>query len=104
MDPPPTHATTLEGARPAELLAIPRVAVMTDQRGDFVFALDKDNRVHEARVTLGQATTRLASVLGGLTQGDRVIVDGLQKVRPGQVVAPAPSATRTAGIEKTAER
>ncbi len=89
----------LEGARPAEVLAIPRAAVMTDQQGDYVFTLDKDNRVQQARVTLGQATPLLASVRGGLVAGQMIVVDGLQKVRPGQVVAPAP-----AQPEKTARR
>ncbi|MEO8716193.1 MAG: efflux RND transporter periplasmic adaptor subunit [Acetobacteraceae bacterium] len=93
----------LEGAKPAELLAIPRAAVMTDQRGDYVFALDKDNRVREARVTLGQATPQLASVLSGLKEGEMVVVDGTQKVRPGQVVAPGPSAPPP-HVEKTAAR
>lgn len=82
----------LEGARPAELLAIPRVAVMTDQQGDYVYTLDKDNRVQQARVTLGQTTALLAAVRGGLTAGQTIVVDGLQKVRPGQVVAPGPVA------------
>jgi membrane fusion protein, multidrug efflux system len=82
----------LEGARPAEMLAIPRVAVMTDQQGDYVYTLDKDNRVQQARVTLGRTTPLLAAVRGGLTQGQAVVVDGLQKVRPGQVVAPGPAA------------
>lgn len=81
----------LQGARPAEVLAIPRAAVMTDQQGDYVYALDKNNRVQQVRVTLGQATPELASVVGGLKSGQVVIVDGLQKVRPGQVVAPAPA-------------
>lgn len=99
----------LEGAKPTEVLAIPRVAVMTDQQGDYVFALDKDNRVRQARVTLGQATPQLASVLSGLTAGERVVVDGLQKVHPGQVVAPgqaAPPPTISGKMmpEKTASR
>lgn len=93
----------LEGARPAQVLAIPRAAVMTDQQGDYVFALDKDNRVREARVTLGQATPLLASVRAGLVSGQTIVVDGLQKVRPGQVVAPGPAAT-PAPPEKTAAR
>ncbi len=92
----------LEGARPAEVLAIPRAAVMTDQQGDYVFTLDKDNRVQQARVTLGQATPLLASVRGGLTAGQTIVVDGLQKVRPGQVVAPAPVAD-TAHAASTAK-
>ncbi|HJS85582.1 MAG TPA: efflux RND transporter periplasmic adaptor subunit, partial [Acetobacteraceae bacterium] len=92
----------LEGARPAEMLSIPRVAVMTDQQGDYVYTLDKDNRVQQARVTLGQTTPLLVAVRGGLTQGQVVVVDGLQKVRPGQVVAPAPVAdTAHAGTAGT---
>jgi membrane fusion protein, multidrug efflux system len=86
----------LEGARPTEVLAIPRAAVMTDQQGDYVYALDKGNHVQQTRVTLGQATPLLASVLGGLASGQTVIVDGLQKVRPGQVVAPAPAGQASA--------
>jgi membrane fusion protein, multidrug efflux system len=86
----------LEGARPTEVLAIPRAAVMTDQQGDYVYALDKGNHVQQTRVTLGQATPLLASVLGGLASGQTVIVDGLQKVRPGQFVAPAPAGQASA--------
>lgn len=94
----------LEGARPADVLSIPRVAVMTDQRGDYVYALDKDNRVREARVKLGETTPTLAAVLTGLSAGEVVVVDGLQKVRPGQVVAPAPDTPSAPRIQKTAER
>ncbi len=86
----------LEGAHPAEVLAIPRAAVMTDQQGDYVYALGKDNQVQQTRVTLGQATPLLASVLSGLKSGQNVIVDGLQKVRPGQVVAPGPAGQASA--------
>jgi membrane fusion protein (multidrug efflux system) len=86
----------LEGARPTAVRAIPRAAVMTDQQGDYVYALDKGNHVRQTRVTLGQATPLLASVLGGLASGQTVIVDGLQKVRPGQVVAPAPAGQASA--------
>lgn len=94
----------LEGARPADVLSIPRVAVMTDQRGDYVYALDKDNRVREARVKLGETTPTLAAVLTGLSAGEVVVVDGLQKVRPGQAVAPAPDTPPAPRIQKTAER
>jgi membrane fusion protein (multidrug efflux system) len=87
----------LEGARPAELLAIPRPAVMTDQQGDYVFTLDKDNRVQQTRVTLGQVTPLLAAVRSGLAAGQTIVVDGLQKVRPGQVVAPGPAAKPVGG-------
>lgn len=79
----------VEGAKPTELAAIPRVAVMTDQQGDFVYAVDAQNKVEQVRVKLGQVSGTYVAVLSGLKDGQKVIVDGLQKVRPGQVVAPA---------------
>ena len=81
----------IESAAPVELLAIPRAAVLSDQRGDYVFTVGAGNKVAEARVTLGQSTTTMARVLTGLKEGDTVIVDGLQKVHPGQVVSPGPA-------------
>lgn len=81
----------LEGAKPAELLAIPRPAVMTDQQGDYVYVVDKDNHVQQTRVKLGPVVGTEVAVLTGLSAGQRVIVDGLQKVHPGQVVAPGPA-------------
>ncbi len=85
----------LEGAQPVELLAIPRAAVLSDIQGDYVFAVDAQDKVQERRITMGQSTATVATVLTGLNQGDMVIVDGVQKVRPGEVVSPSP-ATPTA--------
>ncbi len=81
----------LEGAQPISLLAIPRAAVMTDQQGDYVYAVGAQNKVVLTRITLGQSTATTATVTTGLQQGQSVIVDGLQKVRPGEVVAPGPA-------------
>lgn len=81
----------LEGAQPISLLAIPRAAVMTDQRGDYVYTVDAQNKVVLTRITLGQSTATTATVTTGLQKGQPVIVDGIQKVRPGEVVAPGPA-------------
>ncbi len=81
----------LEGAQPISLLAIPRAAVMTDQQGDYVYTVDAQHKVVLTRVTLGQSTATIATVTAGLANGEQVIVDGLQKVRPGEVVAPGPA-------------
>jgi membrane fusion protein (multidrug efflux system) len=85
----------LEGAEPVELLTIPRAAVMSDMQGDFVFTVDAQNKVQERRITMGQSTATVATVLTGLNQGDMVIVDGLQKVHPGEVVVPSPATPTT---------
>jgi membrane fusion protein (multidrug efflux system) len=81
----------LEGAQPVEVLAIPRSAVLSDQQGDYVFTVGADNKAQQRRVQLGQSTSTVAAVISGISLGDKVIVEGLQRVRPGQAVAPGPA-------------
>jgi len=81
----------LEGVQPVEVLAIPRSAVLSDQQGDYVFTVGADNKAEQHRVKLGQSTSTIAAVVSGLAPGDKVIAEGLQRVRPGQPVAPGPA-------------
>jgi membrane fusion protein (multidrug efflux system) len=81
----------LEGVQPVEVLAIPRAAVLSDQQGDYVFVLGADNKAEQRRIKLGQSTSTVAAVTNGLSAGEKVIVEGLQRVRPNQVVAPGPA-------------
>jgi membrane fusion protein (multidrug efflux system) len=81
----------LEGVQPVEVLAIPRSAVLSDQQGDYVLAVGPDNKAEQRRIQLGQSTPTIAAVIGGLAAGDKVIVEGLQRVRPGQTVSPGPA-------------
>jgi membrane fusion protein (multidrug efflux system) len=81
----------LEGVQPVEVLAIPRSAVLSDQQGDYVFTVGADNKAEQRRIQLGQSTSTVAAVINGLTLGDQVIVEGLQRVRPGQPVSPGPA-------------
>jgi membrane fusion protein (multidrug efflux system) len=81
----------LEGVQPVEVLAIPRSAVLSDQQGDYVFTVGADNKAEQHRIQLGQSTPTIAAVINGLTLGDKVIVEGLQRVRPGQPVSPGPA-------------
>jgi membrane fusion protein (multidrug efflux system) len=81
----------LEGVQPVEVLAVPRSAVLSDQQGDYVFTVGADNKAEQRRIQLGQSTPTIAAVISGLTLGDKVIVEGLQRVRPGQPVAPGPA-------------
>jgi membrane fusion protein, multidrug efflux system len=81
----------LEGVEPVEVLAIPRAAVLSDQQGEYVYVLGADNKAEQRRIKLGQSTSTVAAVTSGLTDGEKVIVEGLQKVRPGQAVAPGPA-------------
>ncbi len=80
----------LEGVQPVEVLAIPRSAVLTDQQGDYVYILGPDNKAEQRRIQLGQSTAAVASVMTGITLGEKVIAEGLQRVRSGQPVNPGP--------------
>jgi membrane fusion protein (multidrug efflux system) len=84
----------VEGVTPVQALAIPRAAVLSDQQGSYVYVVDAAKKVAQRRVTLGQSTPALAIVASGLAEGETVVVDGLQRVRPGIEVNPAPAAPR----------
>jgi len=81
----------LEGVQPVEVVAIPRAAVLSDQQGDYVFAVGPDNKAEQRRIQLGQSTSTIAAVISGLSPGEKVIAEGLQRVRPGQPVSPGPA-------------
>ncbi len=78
-----------------QVALLPEQALGTDLGKRYVLVLDKDNRVQYRAITLGQAVGEWRIVRGGLNPGERVVVSGLQKVRPGDVVAPsaAPAAS-----------
>lgn len=63
-------------------------AVGTDQDKKFVFVVDKDNKVTYRPVVLGSLSGNERVVESGLANGDKVVVNGLQRVRPGVVVDP----------------
>jgi len=82
----------LEGARPIEALTVPRTAVLSDQTGDYVYVVNAEGKAEQRRLKIGQSTPTTAVILSGLDEGQMVIVEGLQRVRPGQPVAPGPAA------------
>lgn len=78
----------LESVQPVQVLAIPRSAVLSDQQGEYVFVVGPDNKAERRGVQLGQSTSTVAAIMSGLSETDKVIVEGLQRVRLGQPVAP----------------
>lgn len=81
---------TVETAPPEPTLLVPQDAVQLDQGGTFVLAVDGESKVQVRRVELAAATDGLVAVRKGLEEGQRVIVQGVQKVRPGMIVDAAP--------------
>jgi membrane fusion protein (multidrug efflux system) len=80
-----------EGIEPVMALTVPRTAVLSDQQGDYVYLVDGQNHVEQRRLKLGQSTPTTAMIQSGLNEGDMVVVDGIQRVRPGIQVAPGPA-------------
>jgi membrane fusion protein (multidrug efflux system) len=81
----------LEGVEPITVLGIPRAAVLSDQQGDYVYVVDAQNKAQIRRIQLGQSTPTTAVVTNGLTEGELVVSEGLQRVRPDQPVSPGPA-------------
>jgi len=85
-----------EGVEPVLALGIPRASVLTDQQGSYVYVVGPDNKVQQRRIQLGQSTPAIAVILDGLKEGETVVTDGIQRVRPGIEVKPAPAAATVA--------
>ena len=73
-------------------LAIDERAIGTDQDRRFVMVVGEDNKVAYRTVALGATAEGLRLVTSGLKPGERIVVNGLQRVRPGAAVAPQPVA------------
>lgn len=91
----------VQEADPPKVLAIPQVAVMIDQTGSHVLTVDASGTVRRVEITTGDRADTRVAVTAGLSEGDRVIVAGQQKVRPGMTVtateAATPSTPQTTG-------
>jgi membrane fusion protein, multidrug efflux system len=95
-------SVTVEAGTPERQITVPQAALQVDQAGPYVLVVDGDDKVEARRVKLGQTEGTQTVIQDGLKEGERVIVEGIQKVRPGMVVAateapPAPAAEPKAG-------
>jgi membrane fusion protein (multidrug efflux system) len=77
----------VERDQPEERLVVPQPALQLDQAGSYVLVVNSQDEVEQRRVQTGQAYEGNLVVETGLQAGDRVIVEGIQKVRPGMKVA-----------------
>jgi membrane fusion protein (multidrug efflux system) len=76
----------VEGVTLANVLSIPRKAVMSGPQGRFVYLVDKDSKVEIRPVQVGRNMGNNIMVTQGLAAGERYIVEGVLKVQPGIVV------------------
>ena len=82
---------TVEAGEPTQTLVIPQAALQVDQSGSYVLVVAPDDKVEQRRVNLGPVQGVDITVAQGLKSGELVIVEGIQKVRPGDAVTPTPS-------------
>jgi len=78
----------LGGGAPHDALLIDEKAIGTDQDKRFVLVLDKSNHANYRAIKVGANQDGMRVVESGLQAGDRIVVNGLQRVRPGDVVTP----------------
>ena len=67
-------------------LVVPQAALQIDQSGYYVLVVDDQHKVEQRRVQTGRNRDTDVVITSGLHEGENVIVDGVQKVRPGQIV------------------
>lgn len=82
---------TLDATEPPLVEVVPIAALQQNQSGHFVLMLDKDDTVVVRPVTLGMQLGQTFAIEKGLAVGDRVIVEGLQRVNAGMKVNPVPA-------------
>src|ERR1700686_1195041 len=69
-------------------LVVPQQALQVDQTGPYVLVVDKDNKIQIRRVEAGVARGANIVIRKGLAENELIVTEGIQRVRPGQIVAP----------------
>jgi len=77
-------------------ILVPQSAIGNDQSKRFVFVVNKDSKAEYRQIALGAEVDGARIVTSGVKAGDRVILDGLQRLAPGAPVAARPPQPQTA--------
>jgi membrane fusion protein (multidrug efflux system) len=84
-----TVRVVLEAEKAPTVVAVPEAAVALDQAGAYLFVVNDKNVVEQRRVKTGTARDGLLAVDQGVKAGEKVIIQGQQRVRTGMTVAPS---------------
>jgi len=80
----------IERKEAIDAVMIPQAAVLTDQGGNYVLLVNEEDKVEARRIETGQRFGPNLLVSDGLAAGERIVMRGIQKVRPGITVRPEP--------------
>jgi membrane fusion protein (multidrug efflux system) len=83
----------LQMGKPEAAVVVPQSALQVDQQGVYVLIIDGEGKAQVRRIETGPSKGAMIVVKSGLKQGELVIVEGVQKVRPGQAVSASPPET-----------
>ncbi|WP_428686265.1 efflux RND transporter periplasmic adaptor subunit [Reyranella sp.] len=83
-----TLRVIIEGEKVPTSVAVPQAAIAQDQTGAYLFVVNDKNAVEQKRVRTGVSRDGMVAITSGLQAGERVIVQGQQRVRPGMTVNP----------------
>ncbi len=84
-----TLRVIIEGETVPTSVAVPQAAIAQDQTGAYLFVVNDKNVVEQKRVRTGVSRDGMVAITSGLQAGERVIVQGQQRVRPGMTVNPS---------------
>ncbi|WP_353151959.1 efflux RND transporter periplasmic adaptor subunit [Pollutimonas bauzanensis] len=87
----------LGGGAPHDAVLVDEKAIGTDQNKRFVVVVNDDNKTAYREVRLGASQDGGRVVQAGLKAGERIVVNGLQRIRPGDVVTPQPTPALATG-------
>ena len=83
-----TVRVVLEDSNVPSTIAIPQAAIAIDQAGAYVYVVNDKNVAEQRRIKTGVQRDGLTAVTEGLKAGEKVIIQGQQRVRPGMTVTP----------------
>lgn len=87
----------------ADATVIPVAAIQRGQQGTFVYVVDADNKVKVQVVALGPSDGERTAVLRGLQPGQRVVVDGADRLKEGMTVEAVDPAAREAAVQPASQ-
>ncbi len=83
-----TVRVIVAGEKAPTVVAVPQAAIAQDQTGAYLFVVNDKNVAEQRRVKTGVSRDGLIAITEGLKAGEKVIIQGQQRVRPGMTVAP----------------
>lgn len=86
-----TVRVILVASNPHKVVTVPQQAIAIDQTGPYLFVVDDKNVVHMRRVKTGILRNGQLVVTEGIKEGEKVVIQGQQRIRDGMTVAPSPA-------------